>query len=224
MRYEKEYFSEIVKQSRSLSEVARLLGIIASKGNRDTIKIYIERYKLNTEHFSFVRNRSYNNKIKTLEEILVENSDYSRTALKKRLYKSGLKEKECELCNQGELWYGNKMTLILDHINGDNRDNRLINLRIVCPNCNATLDTHCSKNKSKYRAYLCVEKDDNKCIDCDTIISENCKRCIKCDHLRQRKVKRPDIDILRKEILEFGYVKTGKKYGVSDNAIRKWIK
>ena len=69
--------------------------------------------------------------------------------LKKRLYIEGLKKRECELCGQGEEWKGKKMSLILDHINGVHDDNRLINLRIVCPNCNATLETHAGKNKNK---------------------------------------------------------------------------
>jgi len=59
------------------------------------------------------------------------------------LYQEKLKNKVCELCGQDENWNGKKMSLILDHINGINNDNRLENLRIVCPNCNATLDTHC---------------------------------------------------------------------------------
>jgi hypothetical protein len=49
---------------------------------------------------------------------------------------------------QGEEWVGKKMSLILDHINGVNNDNRIEN-RIVCPNCNATLDTHCGKIRVK---------------------------------------------------------------------------
>lgn len=53
------------------------------------------------------------------------------------------------MCGQGEEWNGKKMSLILDHINGVHNDNRLENLRIVCPNCNATLDTHCGKNNKK---------------------------------------------------------------------------
>jgi len=78
-----------------------------------------------------------------MSDILVENSTFSRVHLKDRLFKEGLKLNICEMCGQNGEWMGKKMTLILDHINGVNNDNRLENLRIVCPNCNATLDTHC---------------------------------------------------------------------------------
>jgi hypothetical protein len=74
-----------------------------------------------------------------LEEILVDNSTYSRSNLKMRLYEEGLKEPRCELCGQGENWRGKYMGMILDHINGVRNDNRLENLQIVCPNCAATL-------------------------------------------------------------------------------------
>lgn len=80
-----------------------------------------------------------------LDEVLVENSFYNRTKLKARLYEAGLRERQCQLCGQGERWNGRGMSLILDHINGVAIDNRLENLRIVCPNCAATLDTHCGR-------------------------------------------------------------------------------
>ena len=93
--------------------------------------------------------KNYSRKIKIpLKDILVPNSHYSRSSLKKRLYDEGIKCKKCELCGQGEEWNGKHMSLILDHINGIWNDNRLENLRIVCPNCNATLPTHCGKNSS----------------------------------------------------------------------------
>src|SRR3954451_3875077 len=92
-----------------------------------------------------------------LEEVLVENSSYSRGSLKARLYAEGLKERRCELCGQGEEWFGARMSLILDHINGDATDNRLENLQIVCPNCAATLETHCGRNKANQEPRACAE-------------------------------------------------------------------
>lgn len=104
---------------------------------------------------------------------MVENSNYSRQSLKRRLYNTGLKERECELCGQGEEWMGKRMSLILDHINGINNDNRLENLRIVCPNCNATLPTHCKSYKNTEL------KEKNKC-KCGVEIGRKSKTCKKC--------------------------------------------
>jgi hypothetical protein len=86
-----------------------------------------------------------------LEEVLVEHATYSRGSLKRRLFAAGLKAPVCELCGRGDLWRGRRMAVILDHINGVPDDNRLQNLRIVCPNCEATLETHCGrKNQGAY--------------------------------------------------------------------------
>lgn len=223
MRYEKKKFIEIISISKTLSDVARLLEIEPSKGNRDTIKKYIEKYDLDINHFEYLLGDNSNFIKKDINDILTNKVTYSSTNnLKNRLYKEGLKNRKCELCEQGEDWMGKKISLILDHKNGVNTDNRLENLRILCPNCNASLETHCSKNKTRYRSYLVGKKWN--CIDCSVKISKTAVRCIKCESLKQRRVERPDIETLLKEIEELGYKATGRKYGVSDNAIRKWIK
>ena len=47
------------------------------------------------------------------------------------------------------MWCGKEITLELDHINGDNRDHRVQNLRLLCPNCHSQTDTWRGRNKNK---------------------------------------------------------------------------
>jgi hypothetical protein len=165
-----------------------------------------------------------------LDRILVENSPYPRWHLKRRLLAAGLKEPVCELCGLGDVWHGKQMSLVLDHINGVSNDNRLENLRIVCPNCAATLDTHCGRNLPRSR------------------VCPRCERPFVPEHIRHRycsrecwgaaaasiyrgvpkpqtrKVERPSYDQLKTDIASMSVVAVGRKYGVSDNAVRKWLR
>ena len=151
----------------------------------------------------FYKPRGNNNltfKIIPLEYILIENSTYScMHRLKKRLIAKGLLKFKCSKCEINE-WCGQELSLHLDHINGINNDNRLENLRLLCPNCHSQTNTYAGKNKKKK---IKINKTNIR--------------------LKSRKVQRPDYEQLKNEIEENGYVATGKKYGVSDNAVRKWI-
>jgi hypothetical protein len=147
-RYEKDIFAKVVETSRSYSDVVRKIGLNDGHGNRKTVIKYIKLYNVDISHFDFKGDELKVKKRLDLKEILIENSTYNNTSfLKERLYKENLKKRECEDCGQGEEWRGKKMSLILDHINGIHNDNRLENLRILCPNCNSTLETHCGKNR-----------------------------------------------------------------------------
>jgi ribosomal protein S27AE len=165
-----------------------------------------------------------------LEEILVQRSTFARNHLKERLYDAGLKRPTCELCGQGEVWHGHVMGMILDHVNGVSDDNRLENLRIVCPNCAATLETHCAKTRRLVRA-------ERECIRCGATFrpkyanqrycSRQCgRRWYRAGVPRPdaRKVDRPPYPQLLREVQALGFSATGRRYGVSDNAIRKWIR
>jgi predicted RNA-binding Zn-ribbon protein involved in translation (DUF1610 family) len=81
----------------------------------------------------------------TAKDLLVENCKHSRANLKRLIYREKLLPIKCNECGQNEIWRGRTFSLVLDHINGINNDNRIENLRLMCPNCNATLDTHCRK-------------------------------------------------------------------------------
>jgi hypothetical protein len=202
---EKKVLENHVNESVSFSEVSRKLYNNNFCGNRQTIKNYVRKFSIDTSHFISTSTPGTKNfKKKSLLDILVENSTFDVTHLKDRLYNEGLKERICEKCGQDENWNGEHISLILDHINGKNNDNRIENLRIVCPNCNATLPTHGGKN------VIHLKKEKNK-------ITERLL-------ISQRKVKRPEFGRLCNEIKELGYSGTGRKYGVSDNSIRKWIK
>jgi hypothetical protein len=218
MRYSKEILEKIVNSSNNYSEVTKKLGLQPFYGNRQTVKKYINLFEIPTNHFRLTSSGGGNRKKIELEDVLIKDSQYLWTTnLKERLYKEGLKNKCCEICGQDENWMGNKISLILDHINGVNNDNRIENLRIVCPNCNASLPTHGGKNVKH------LDKVINKC-ECGNPTFEKNKNCVKCSQIKQRKVERPNYFQLIDEINSLGYRGCGKKYDVSDNTIRKWKK
>ena len=153
-KYTKEFIEPIISQSRYWGEVFEKLGIIQGGGNMNNIKKRVFQYQIDVSHFVSksealsIRVARRDGKLK-YKDLFIENCKHSRSILKKFIYKEQLKEIKCEICDQDENWNGKKMSLILDHINGINNDNRLENLRLLCPNCNATLDTHCRGSKYK---------------------------------------------------------------------------
>jgi hypothetical protein len=201
-------------------------------GNHATLRKYIERWSIATDHFDPDAARVVPRPpIFSIEAVLTENSTYSRGTLKKRLYREGLKQRRCELCGQGETWRERRMSLILDHVNGVANDNRLENLRIVCPNCAATLDTHCGRNSRRLTERHC-ELCGTEFMPgygtqrfCSRYCGQRGPREPGAPKLSLRRVEpRPSYEQLLADTQELGYLGTGRKYGVSDNAIRKWIR
>ena len=148
---DKENLTKLVKDSLSKAEVLQKLGIIVAGGNYKTLDKYVDVYGLDTSHFTgkvWNQGSRYKNfgKVAKLSDILIENSLYtSSTGLRKKLIQQGIKSHQCEECKLVE-WMGNPIPLELDHINGKNRDNRLENLKLLCPNCHAQTPTYRGKN------------------------------------------------------------------------------
>lgn len=137
----------IVSESKTLAEVMRKLGYSSNRGNSiKGLKQYFD--ELGIDYSKFSNNFfTYSHPINELEDILVENCSYTNmTRLKKRILKAGLLKNECYICGISE-WQDKPLVLQLDHINGNNRDNRIENLRLLCPNCHSQTDTWCGKNK-----------------------------------------------------------------------------
>jgi len=128
-------------------DVVEKTGMSKQEGNYRYLRDYIKKYKISIIHFE--DQRCFSRVRKSLNEYLIKGKYLTicGNLLKQKLYKAGLKQPICEECGQDENWRGQKMSLILDHKDGDRENNLLENLRILCPNCNSTLDTHCGKNK-----------------------------------------------------------------------------
>jgi len=222
-----------VEQAHSVTDVIRYLGLRPAGGNHSSIRKLIEFYGVSTEHFDpyWASRRGNRSRLPApLGSVLVEGSNYKRSMLKQRLYDAGLKVRRCELCGQDECWHGGRMSLILDHINGVANDNRIDNLRIVCPNCNATLDTHCGRASR-------VERAPRDCLRCGAEFvpkRRGQKYCSAACGVRgagprrprpeQRKVERPSYEQLLADVSSMSMCAVGRKYGVSDNAVRKWLR
>jgi len=187
-------------------------------------------------------------KKKSLSEILVKGSLYSRTDLKRRIIEEGLIKYVCSGCgNKGE-WQGQRLSLQIEHKNGDPIDNRIENLEFLCPNCHSQTSTYCGKSEPKHRCCICKKKLTSKrktgmCSKCFQLRREDKKKakrfcacgseisaksktgcCSSCANEKNRKTKRPRRETLEREIESMSWVGIGKKYGVSDNAVRKWAK
>lgn len=139
-----------VKISRSNRSVLIALNLIPAGGNYAQIKRRIEELELDIAHFTGMgwnKGGTSPRKATSLDLLLVENSNFQSHKLKRRLFIEGLKQPKCELCGWSMKSVDGRIPVELDHINGNHRDNRIENLRILCPNCHSLQPTHRGRNK-----------------------------------------------------------------------------
>lgn len=147
-----EELVKAVEDCKSYRAVLKTLGLVPAGGNYGHVTLRIKELNLSTEHFT---GKGWNVGWKfdprvqklSLKEVLVKNRPTQSHKLRLRLICEGLKKAECELCGWAENSVDGRLPLELDHINGDHFDNRLENLRILCPNCHSLQPTHRGKNK-----------------------------------------------------------------------------
>ena len=140
-------FTTMAKESTSFAVFMRKLGLSEKGSNRETVRKRINNLNIDISHFKqgTIKGTVPVNKI-PLEKILVENSTYQSNKLRKRLIKENILENKCYICGITK-WNNKEITFHLDHINGNSFDNRLHNLRIICPNCDSQTEFYKGKNK-----------------------------------------------------------------------------
>lgn len=152
-----EQFVELLKKSSTISEVLFKLGYTVKGNSWGYSQVKRRMDDLNLDHSIFkgrsaiIKTTKLNNVKK--EDILKENCKHQRTVLRRYIIKNNLIPYKCAICGCTE-WQGKTLSLELDHINGINNDNRLENLRFLCPNCHSQTSTYGSRNQqlnnSKY--------------------------------------------------------------------------
>lgn len=152
-RWTKDDLVKAVGRSKSIRQTLMLLGLKEAGGNYKQIQKYIQYFEIDSSHFL---GRGWNKGSKMqgkprilLEDILVQNSNYQSYKLKKRLFNTDLKKQECEECGWKVMSADGRVPLELHHLNGDSKDNRIENLKILCPNCHSLRPNYRGRNIKK---------------------------------------------------------------------------
>lgn len=140
-----EQLAQLVAESNSFNDLIPKLGYNTRSGsNHNTVKSRLDKYEIDYSHFGNLNHIERNE-----ENVFIENSTATQKVLRHWYKKGHYTEYKCSICGMEPEWQGKPLVLILDHINGHNTDDRLENLRWVCPNCNMQLPTTNGRNKSR---------------------------------------------------------------------------
>lgn len=160
----------------------------------------------------------------TAEQYLCSGSVIKSHTLKLKLFKDGIKAKQCEICGVSQ-WQGVELPLELHHKDGDHYNNELSNLMILCPNCHSIQEGNSGKAVKSKEEIAKLAKEAKRmasCVVCGKPITRNSTYCPECYARESRIVERPSREELKNLIRTTSFLQIGKTYNVSDNAVRKW--
>jgi hypothetical protein len=148
-KYTERQLADAVKSSSSLAQTLSKLNVAPYGGNYEVLRKAVRHFSIDTSHFTgqaWSRGKTFGAK-QPLERYLNNELQIQSYKLKNRLLVDGLLNRKCSNCKKTK-WLGQPIPLELDHVNGNRHDNRLINLRLLCPNCHALTPTYRAKNRA----------------------------------------------------------------------------
>lgn len=210
----KEFLEPAIASSLSFSEAMRKCGYTSvTGGSHSHFSKTVRKLGIDTSHLlGQARNRGQkaSNK-KSASDYLVYHANGERqrcACLVRSLLEIG-RDHRCFLCGISD-WQGKRLVLEIEHKDGDFQNDREDNLEFICPNCHSQTDTYCRSKES-----LGKEKVKKK---------QRIPAVPRPKKPRPRKVEWPSLEELRLLSKEMSMTKIGEKYGISDNAVRKWFR
>jgi len=147
-KYSIEKLKQVIKSCTSIRQVLDILNLVPAGGNYQTIKNHIKNHDIDISHFTgqgWSRGTKVGPK-RSIEDYLSNKQPIQSWKLKRRLLQDKFFEPKCYGCSN-QFWLDQPISLELHHIDGDNTNNNLSNLTILCPNCHALTDNYRGKNK-----------------------------------------------------------------------------
>jgi hypothetical protein len=180
--YTSKELIDTINKCNSIKKITEELNLHASYSKY--IKAFIDTNNIDISHFE-KNSGSISRKIPIQDRLVKNGKNVKSDTIKNYIVKNNIVENKCSICNLEPMWNGKKLTLQLDHINGDHYDNRVENLRLICPNCHTQTDTFTGKSLRKYAIKNCstcntILKKDNTTMKCIKCITDEKHLCIIC--------------------------------------------
>jgi Zn finger protein HypA/HybF involved in hydrogenase expression len=213
-----DYLENAVCEAKSFSDILRKFNYSIASGSYKVLKNTLKRNDIDYSHIPMGalanKGRVFGPQ-KPISDYLIEKSTCNKY-LKNRLIKEGILKEQCIKCGLNNEWKSEYLSLQLDHIDGNHENNKLENLRLLCPNCHSQTPTYSGKDR----------KVIYRCVECNNKISnKNNKRCNSCAIHPERGLK---FDITKEELEKLIWEKPttqiAKSFNVSDKAIEKRCK
>jgi len=146
-------FVAAVTANTNFTDVIRALGLRPAGGNHRTMRKHAVRLGLGTSHFTLERRLRGLNAVRNARRLTTADvfcaPSRVRSAALRRFAKRLIHPMRCARCRNTGVWRRKPLTLQLDHVNGVYDDNRLENLRWLCPNCHSQTATFAGKGKRR---------------------------------------------------------------------------
>lgn len=236
-KYQVSDVKDAVIGSNNFSEVCRKLDISICTFNIKRIQTICVNNNISTSHFDAKHSKNHkvsmvNKRTRTIENSLIEHSTLNRSSLRPFLIKNNLFKNECSCCGISE-WQGKPITIEVDHINGISDDNRLENLRWLCPNCHSQTETFKTGNIDKLKPRTNFKRDNIQ----STPIMHECKCCgkpfikhtkttkycsVECSNKSKHSNNWDEIDLIDMvDNKKISFRQISIRMGVSLNAVRR---